>query len=103
MKNLKNTTEKVKRILEEFPFTRNSDDLLYATLCREIDSKGSVMPFWYVLQHRNEFGFPSYETVGRCRRKIVEQHPELAGTDKVEGFRAANEEIFRAYARGEVV
>ena len=98
MEKLKTTTNLVKQILEQYPITRNSDDLLYATLCMAVDSHGAGMPFWYVLQHRKKFNFPSYETVGRCRRKIVEKHPELAGTDEVEGFRELEEQKFREYA-----
>lgn len=100
MEKLKTTEKKVKDVLERFPMTRNSDDLLYATVCMEIDSHAAGMPFWYVMQHRKEFGFPNIKSVERSRRKIAKAYPELAGTDKTEGFRKIQEQTFREYARG---
>lgn len=97
---LANIEEKVRGVLERFPMTRNSDDLLYATICMEIDESGAGMPFWYVLQHRTEFGFPAYKSVERYRRMMQKKFPELAASDEVEGFRAAKEQEFIAYARG---
>ena len=98
MEKLKTTTKQVKDVLERFPLTRNSDDLLYATVCMEIDESAAGMPFWYVMQHRAEFGFPNIKSVERSRRKIVNKHPELAGTDKVEEFRLLEEQKYKEYA-----
>ena len=98
---LANIEEKVRDVLERFPMTRDSDDLLYATICMEIDESGAGMPFWYVLQHRKEFDFPNIKSVERARRTIQRKHPELAGTDKVQGFRAVKEQEFRVYARAQ--
>ena len=97
---LNTTTALVKGILETSPSTRNSDERLYIEVVRAIDNKAAGMPFWYVLEHRKDFGLPSLESVGRCRRKVVSKNPELAGTDKVEGFRAMEEQEYRAWARG---
>ena len=98
MKKLKTTEKQVQDVLERFPQTRNSDDLLYATVCMEIDSHAAVMPFWYVLQHRTELGLPNIKSVERSRRKIVAARPELAGNDETEGFRKLEEEKYKAYA-----
>lgn len=101
--NLHTTTDIVKNILQECPEARNSDNVLYLQVLKVLgERKGvslenmSVLSFFLNIK---EMGVPSIETVGRCRRKIVETHPELAGNDTVEGFRAANEEEFREYAR----
>lgn len=101
--NLHTTTDIVKSILKENPDARNSDNVLYLQVLKVLgERKGvslenmSVLSFFLNIK---EMGVPSIETVGRCRRKIVETHPELAGNDTVEGFRAANEEEFREYAR----
>ena len=45
------------------------------------------------------YHLPSIETVGRARRKIVEQYPDLAGDKKVKDVRRENEDTFRHYAR----
>lgn len=101
--NLHTTTDIVKSILKENPDARNSDNVLYLQVLKVLgERKGislenmSVLSFFLNIK---EMGVPSIETVGRCRRKIVETHPELAGNDTVEGFRTANEEEFREYAR----
>lgn len=103
MSNLHTTTEIVKEILGSCPDARNSDNTLYLQVLKVVgEQKGinledmSVLSFFLKIK---ELGVPSIETVGRCRRKIVETHPELAGNDTVEGFRTANEEEFREYAR----
>lgn len=103
MNNLNTTTELVKGILIRCPDARNSDNTLYLQVLKIVgEQKGislenmSVLSFFLKIK---ELGIPSIETVGRCRRKIVESHPELAGNDTVEGYRTANEEEFREYAR----
>ena len=94
-------TNQVKRILEQYPLTRNSDDLLYTTLCMEIDNHAAGMPFWYVMQHLKEFNFPNIKSVERCRRKLQNKYPELAASKEVKDFRDENEQKFKTYAKGE--
>lgn len=97
---MKKTEAMVLDVLQRFPQTRNSDDLLYMQVCMEIDSHGAGMPFWYVLQHRTEFGFPAYKSVERYRRMMQKKFPELAANKEIEDFRAEKEQEFREYARG---
>jgi hypothetical protein len=96
-------TDIVRLTLKQAPEARNSDNTLYILvlkalgLQRGIDiSSMSVLSFFMRMK---ELGIPSIETVGRCRRKIVELHPELAGNSTVEGHRMVNETVFRDYAR----
>ena len=102
-KELKTTTDIVKYILQKYPKTRNSDNELYLKVLTVIGNKNGIhisnMPVPTFFMHLNEFGFPSIETVGRVRRKVVETHPELAGNSTVEAQRILNEETFRDYAR----
>lgn len=102
MNRLKNTTDLVKRILEVNEGARNSDMILYVKVCESLNPSVLNKSFWYVIANLKEFNLPSIETVGRCRRKIVETHPELAGNDHVEAQRTVNEEVFREYAKGAV-
>ena len=102
-RDLHTTTDIVKGILERCPEARNSDNVLYLQvlkgigLQRGIDLENmSVLRFFTKIK---DMDVPSIETVGRCRRKIVETHPELAGNSTVEGYRTANEETYREYAR----
>ena len=105
-RELQTTTELVLDILLRCPEARNSDNALYLQVLKVkglekgIDlEKMSVLSFFMKMK---ELGVPSIETVGRCRRKIVESYPQLAGNDTVEGFRRVNEETFKEYARGYV-
>jgi hypothetical protein len=102
-KELKNTTKLVKYILEQYPTARNSDNILYCYVLMEIGNRTGIhyeeISIEKVLMNMKEFGLPSIETVGRCRRKIVEQCPELAGNSEVEAQRALNEETFKEYAK----
>lgn len=92
-------TNQVKQILEKYPLTRNSDDLLYATLCSEINPSVAGMPFYYVMQHRKEFKFPNIKSVERCRRKLQNKYPELAASKEVKDFRDENEQKFREFVK----
>lgn len=98
-KELKTITAIVKDVLKHYPKARNSDEVLYLAVCSKISGMCLDLPFWKVFMHRKEYGLPSYETVGRARRKLQETHPELAGNSTVEAQRTLNEEVFRDYAR----
>lgn len=98
-KELQTITGIVKGILEHDPDTRNSDEYLYLKVCEKVSGMCLNLPFWKVFLNRKTYGLPSYETVGRVRRKLQETHPELAGSSTVEAQRMLNEEVFRDYAR----
>lgn len=99
MKNIKRTSDIVKRVLEEVPATRNSNDLLYVNVCNRINPAVCTYQFNLVLLHRKDFNIPPYESVMRARRKICNQFPELRGTEDIEAYRKLNEEIVKDYAR----
>ena len=93
----------VKEILENDKRARNSDTYLYLQVLYKVGLiKGidvNAMSVTEFLLKRNELGFPCYETVSRARRKVQEEHPELAGTDDVEAQRIINERVYRDYAK----
>ena len=105
MKDLMNTTELVKSILEQDKQCRNSDSFLYLKVLsavakqKGVDLEKMTVPFFLLNLHGA--GFPGFETVRRTRQKIQQHHPELAACEAVEGFRAENEAQYKAYARGE--
>ena len=96
---LKRTSDIVKKVLTEQPLTRNSDMLLYVTVCQELNPAAINDPFWHVLLNLKQYGLPNTETVRRTRQKVQQCNPELAGNSTVEGFRIMNESEFKAYAR----
>lgn len=96
---LRGTTKIVKSILENNKQARNSDAYLYIEVCKSINPQVIHKPFVEVLADLKAYNLPSIETVGRCRRKVVENNPELAGNSEVEAGRALKEVEFREYGR----
>lgn len=94
---LRGITTQVKRILENDPRTRNSDDVLYAKIVKDLGY--TDFPVYAFLEYRASFDIPSYESVSRCRRKLQELYPELAADPNVEAARELEEERFREYAK----
>lgn len=106
MKELMTTTDLVKRILEERPEARCSDNILYFFVCGIIaKEKGLDMDkisMTKFLLNMKECGFPQFESVRRTRQKIQEKNPCLSADSRVEAHRMMNENTFREYARSEL-
>ena len=100
MNEIKNTAELVKQVLTESEAARNSDMKLYVEVCVRLNPDAIKKPFWTVLLNLKEYNLPNIETVRRTRQKLQAECPELAGTEKIQGFRADREKEFREYARG---
>lgn len=106
MDNLHTTLNLVKYILETESSTRNSDSLLYLKVIEnEAQQMGipvaNMSVFEFLNTHR-QLGFTGFETVRRTRQKVQASHPELAASQKVAAYRAANETEFRAFAKEEM-
>lgn len=99
---LKNTSDIVKVILQRYPDTRNSDDLLYLKVCEYVNGTHISLPFWKVIQERKDFGYPPFESVRRSRQKLQATYPELASSKVVEVQREENEKIYKEFARGTI-
>lgn len=100
MKSIKHL---VYLILDQDERARNSDSHLYFRVINiiaemnNIDLYGvSVNSF---LQNMNKYPFPPFESVRRTRQKVQSEHPELAASKKVQGFRREQEQIYREFAR----
>lgn len=103
MYDLKNTTALVKSILEQDKQARNSDSFLYLKVLSVVaDQKGidlDSIPVPFFLMNLQGVEFPPFESVRRARQKIQAALPELSACDVVGGFRAENEQKFKAYAK----
>lgn len=103
MDNLKSTSQLVKMVLQSYPETRSSDNLLYYQILKILGQDNGIdidsMSVTRFLLYMKQYGFPQFESVRRTRQKIQQHHPELSPNDKVEGFRTLNEKDFRYYAR----
>ncbi len=100
---LKTTTDIVREVLKGHEQARNCDDYLYYLVCSLVGKQNGFdvdkMSLSHFLLYRREYDLPAFETVRRTRQKLQQHNPELCGSDVVEGYRLANEETFRKYAR----
>lgn len=78
MEDLKTIESKVKYILINDPDTRDDDDLLYLEVCK-MQIKTEAVSLDYFLKHRKSSCIPTYESVGRVRRKLQEKYENLRG------------------------
>jgi hypothetical protein len=102
MTELKSVTKIVKAILEQDAQTRNSDSYLYLKVIEHMDvvfgTQVRFLPLDVFLKHMGDLSIPNFETVRRTRQKVQSAYPELRACEKVEEYRAINEEKYRAYA-----
>ena len=100
-KNLYQTTNLVKEILENSMQARNSDTYLYLQVVYRVGLlKGidvNAMSVTDFLLKRSKLGFPNYETVSRARRKLQAEHVELCGNEEVEAQKVVNERVFKEF------
>lgn len=99
MENLKTIEGKVKVILQENEDARNDDMVLYLALCNLYLKNAGTMTLAQIMTQHKELGLPSFESVGRTRRKLQERHPELLGNVRRQRIRAAGEKAYRKYAK----
>ena len=82
------TIEKyVLKVLENFKYARDDDMLLYYHTCKlmALNRKGKFTEptFFELAATHKQLGFPSYETVSRARRKIVNgSRPDLQSAER---------------------
>lgn len=99
MKNAKKVTDMVLGILESDPQARNSDDYLYHEVCKRVNPDILGASFGQVLAGFKGYGVPAYESVGRARRLIQAQRPDLRADGVVSDFRYENEIRYEEYSR----
>jgi hypothetical protein len=102
MDEITNTSELVMNFLINDKRSRNSDNYLFYLVAKQIlESKGidiDKMGFKDLFLQVKEYGLPQFETVGRIRRKLQHDHPELSGSDSVSMIRTLNQDAFREFA-----
>lgn len=95
------TSNLVKKVLEESKQARNSDTYLYLQVIHKVGMlKGidvNAMSITEFLEKKKELGFPNYETCSRTRRKLQAEHEELCGSEEVEAQRVVNEREYREF------
>lgn len=96
-------TDDVRDILETDAASRDSDNILMYKYLGVIGNRMNVdfdrVSVTSFFKNVGKNGIPSLETVGRCRRKLQEKHPELRGSEYVDRKRREREDDFKTYAR----
>ena len=80
-----------KILLNKFT-ARNSDYVLYAFVLLDYGVDINTLSTKDFLKGLNNKTYPSFEGIGRCRRKLQEKHPEFRGT-KWEARHAEQEKV----------
>jgi predicted RNA-binding protein with EMAP domain len=71
--------DRVKKILELHPSTRNSDKRLIWQVYKDMYPFGQDL----TISYHDFMELPAFESITRARRKIQEIHPELQATKEV--------------------
>lgn len=94
---------RVLRILQEKPQARNSDNLLYLYVIREIAEEQQINLNFISIEDflitMPVSVFPPFESVRRARQKAQAENKELSADSAVEVFREEFREEFRKFAR----
>ena len=102
---LKNLSKIVIETLKQFDFTRGDDDLLYLNVLVKLDGKRPTedlivdMRLAAFFTNRKRYGFPSFESVSRCRRKAQEEHPDLRPCEKIQEARRTKQDEFYKWSQ----
>ena len=99
MQKLRTIEDKVRAILKKDEEARNDDMVLYLKVCNSYFKDAGAMPFAEVMSQYRYLGLPSFESVGRTRRKLQAEHPELLGSVRIQKLRAKQEQNYRRYAK----
>lgn len=102
MRDLCKVADLVKDILQENEQARNSDKILFFEVCKRLNNSVLDEKLGDVLLTFNNFNLPAFESVGRARRKIQEQHPELRPKKAVDVARYERTIDYEKFARREV-
>ena len=87
------TIDKVLKLLNEDPRTRDSDELLTALIWwKECDKDMTV--FGFLMNYSKKF-YTSAESIRRCRQKLQEEFPGLRGKSYLERKKVKYQTIFQ--------
>lgn len=94
----KQVEKTVKEILTEHPQARNDDHYLYYKyVYRSVEEEAKSRYFSAVFLCYKELGLPSFESVGRARRRVQQKYPELRGDNGTQTARETLEKEYHDY------
>ena len=86
---------KVLTVLMTSPTARDSDKVLYVKFLEMYFPEALDMSYREAINAN----VPNYESLGRIRRKLQSQYPEVHSSRQIEKLRKQREQEFREYAR----
>ena len=90
----------VERVLRKYPQARKDDFFLVYAVFREINfNVATIDRFSEVMLNHKIYGFPSWATITRSRRKIFEKYPYLKPIGEITKIREEKEEEMEEYSR----
>lgn len=99
--DLNSTKNLVQKILTEDLGSRNSDNVLYVNVCKNINLGATSRPFYDVMNNPHKYGLPAFETVSRARRKLQEENEELRADTRTQEKRDEYEQMFFDFFGGD--
>lgn len=105
MNDLNSIKAVVRSLLEQDERCRNNDGFLYLNVLRVMAKEKNItlefmsIPDFLANYHGKQL--PPFESVRRARQKAQAANPDLAACEAVQEYRAENEAVYRAFARGE--
>lgn len=87
----------VKKVLENNKQARNDNFVLVLEVYKDLNIPVKFEFMGLMLEH-SKYELPSFESVVRTRRRIVEKFPELQATKVIEKLRKEQEQIYREFA-----
>lgn len=97
MKSLFKIENIVQDILIRFPYTRDDNFILIYEVYMEINPLLLDKDFKYMLLNHRELSLPSFESIVRARRKIMEKNPSLNPSKRIKQLRNENEDYYKFY------
>lgn len=98
MNRLKRVEQIVRKVLEEYPETRDDDFVLLTHVYYMFNPEIIGSSFNLVMLGHKEYGLPPFESVTRCRRKLQAKCKELMSSRQIEEARKREEEVYKEYA-----
>lgn len=89
----------VKNVLEDNIQARNDNFVLVLEVYKKLDIPVKFEFMGLMLEH-SKYELPSFESVVRARRKVVEKNPNLQAVKKVKELRKEQEINYFEYAIG---
>jgi hypothetical protein len=97
---MKELTPLVMRIMNNMSDARGNDDLLYSCVLRCLGANLDVSACEFFRTYRKA-GYPTMETVGRLRRMIQADYPELRADESTTNRRKKQEEEIHEFFKKE--